>query len=177
MPSLTGVLETSLYVEDLDRASRFYEETLGLTRIEGDDRFRAYGVAGRSGLLLFKRGASNRVAGPPGCPRAARRIASPGCPRADWARTTAAARCIWHFPSLPKIYRHGKNCSSSGELRLRLVSNGRAAAGAFIFATRTIIRWNWPLRVSGRSTEQPSAPRLLARSRQKAVSSPLTVPA
>src|SRR2546430_7750926 len=52
------VLETSLYVEDLDRASRFYEETLGLTRIEGDDRFRAYGVAGRSGLLLFKRGAS-----------------------------------------------------------------------------------------------------------------------
>src|SRR2546430_11826379 len=26
MPSLTGVLETSLYVEDLDRASRFYED-------------------------------------------------------------------------------------------------------------------------------------------------------
>ena len=61
MPSLTGVLETSLYVDDLDRASRFYEETFGLTRIEGDDRFRAYGVGGRSVLLLFKRGASNRV--------------------------------------------------------------------------------------------------------------------
>src|SRR6201982_2731366 len=65
MPSLTGVLETSLYVEDLDRASRFYEETLGLTRIAGGDRFRAYGVAGRSVLLLFKRGASNRVGGLP----------------------------------------------------------------------------------------------------------------
>jgi len=61
MPSLTGVLETSLYVDDLDRASRFYEETFGLARIEGDDRFRAYGVGGRSVLLLFKRGASNRV--------------------------------------------------------------------------------------------------------------------
>lgn len=61
MPSLTGVLETSLYVEDLDRASRFYEEAFGLTRIEGDDRFRAYSVGGRSVLLLFKRGASNRV--------------------------------------------------------------------------------------------------------------------
>jgi catechol 2,3-dioxygenase-like lactoylglutathione lyase family enzyme len=61
MPSLTGVLETSLYVDDLDRASRFYEETFGLTRIEGDDRFRAYSVGGRSVLLLFKRGASNRV--------------------------------------------------------------------------------------------------------------------
>ena len=60
MPSLTGVLETSLYVDDLDRASRFYEETFGLTRIEGDDRFRAYSVGGRSVLLLFKRGASNR---------------------------------------------------------------------------------------------------------------------
>ncbi|MBA0088149.1 MAG: VOC family protein, partial [Acidobacteria bacterium Pan2503] len=62
MPSLTGVLETSLYVDDLDRASRFYEETFGLRRIEGDDRFRAYSVGGRSVLLLFKRGASNRVA-------------------------------------------------------------------------------------------------------------------
>jgi len=61
MPSLTGVLETSLYVDDLDRASCFYEETFGLTRIEGDDRFRAYSVGGRSVLLLFKRGASNKV--------------------------------------------------------------------------------------------------------------------
>jgi len=62
MPSLTGVLETSPYVDDLDRASRFYEETFGLRRIESDDRFRAYSVGGRSVLLLFKRGASNRVA-------------------------------------------------------------------------------------------------------------------
>jgi catechol 2,3-dioxygenase-like lactoylglutathione lyase family enzyme len=61
MPSLTGVLETSLYVDELDRASSFYEEIFGLARIEGDDRFRAYSVGGRSVLLLFKRGASNRV--------------------------------------------------------------------------------------------------------------------
>ena len=61
MPSLTSVLETSLYVDDLDRASRFYEETFGLTRIQGDDRLRAYSVGDRSVLLLFKRGASNRV--------------------------------------------------------------------------------------------------------------------
>ena len=61
MPSLTGVLETCLYVDDLDRASRFYEETLLLARLEGDDRFRAYRVGVRSVLLLFKRGASNRV--------------------------------------------------------------------------------------------------------------------
>jgi catechol 2,3-dioxygenase-like lactoylglutathione lyase family enzyme len=61
VPSLTSVLETSLYVDDLDRASRFYEETFGLTRIHSDDRLRAYSVGDRSVLLLFKRGASNRV--------------------------------------------------------------------------------------------------------------------
>jgi catechol 2,3-dioxygenase-like lactoylglutathione lyase family enzyme len=61
MPSLTGILETSLYVDDLDSASRFYEEIFGLTCIHRDDRLRAYSVGGRSVLLLFKRGASNRV--------------------------------------------------------------------------------------------------------------------
>lgn len=61
MPTLTSVLETSLYVDDLDRASRFYEQTFGLIRIEGDHRFRAYSVGARSVLLLFKRGASNCV--------------------------------------------------------------------------------------------------------------------
>jgi catechol 2,3-dioxygenase-like lactoylglutathione lyase family enzyme len=62
MPSLTGVIETSLYVDDLDRASRFYENLFGLSRIiEGDARIRAYSVGGRSVLLLFKRGASNRT--------------------------------------------------------------------------------------------------------------------
>jgi len=60
MPALNGVLETALYVDDLDRASRFYEDLFGLRRIiEGDTRIRAYSVGERSVLLLFKRGASN----------------------------------------------------------------------------------------------------------------------
>jgi catechol 2,3-dioxygenase-like lactoylglutathione lyase family enzyme len=61
MPTVTGVIETSLYVDDLDRASRFYEGVFALARMFGDDRLRAYGVGNRSVLLLFKRGASNRV--------------------------------------------------------------------------------------------------------------------
>jgi catechol 2,3-dioxygenase-like lactoylglutathione lyase family enzyme len=61
MPSLTGVIETALYVDDLERASLFYEELLGISRMEGDARFRAYNVGGKSVLLLFKRGASNAV--------------------------------------------------------------------------------------------------------------------
>ena len=61
MPALTGILETSIYVDDLERAAGFYEQLFALTSIEGDERFRAYSVGGRSVLLLFKRGASNRV--------------------------------------------------------------------------------------------------------------------
>src|ERR1700676_5168478 len=59
MPTLTGVLETSLYVADLERARQFYETVLGLTRIDGDgERLCAMEVAGRQVLLLFKQGAS-----------------------------------------------------------------------------------------------------------------------
>src|SRR5271169_678155 len=58
MPAMTGIVETAIYVEDVERASAFYEMVLGLQRIAGDDRFRAYSVAGRDVLLLFKRGAT-----------------------------------------------------------------------------------------------------------------------
>ncbi len=55
MPALTGVLETSLYVDDLSRASRFYEEVFTLTKMFGDDRLCAYAVAesGRSFEVCF----------------------------------------------------------------------------------------------------------------------------
>ncbi|AXK80391.1 glyoxalase [Pseudolabrys taiwanensis] len=57
MPKLDRVLETCLYVDDLERAARFYEEVLDLPRLDGDEtRFRAYDVGGQSVLLLFLRG-------------------------------------------------------------------------------------------------------------------------
>lgn len=56
MPQLTGVLETSLYVSDLQRAATFYERIFGLRPMAGDDRFCAYPVAGKQVLLLFVRG-------------------------------------------------------------------------------------------------------------------------
>ena len=65
MPSLTGIIETAIYVDDLDRASRFYEDLFHLDRLHADDRLRAYSVARKSVLLIFKRGAStNGVALP-----------------------------------------------------------------------------------------------------------------
>ncbi len=55
---LKGVLETALYVDDLDQAARFYEDVLGLTVLTSDSRFRAYAVGTRRVLLLFRRGAT-----------------------------------------------------------------------------------------------------------------------
>src|SRR5690242_21767015 len=53
---LDRVLETSLYVDDLERAARFYEQVLGLAALTSDARFKAYDVGGKSVLLLFRRG-------------------------------------------------------------------------------------------------------------------------
>jgi catechol 2,3-dioxygenase-like lactoylglutathione lyase family enzyme len=58
VPAFTGIIESCLYVEDVDRAAEFYEEILGLRRIAGDTRFLAYSVADRDVLLLFKKGAT-----------------------------------------------------------------------------------------------------------------------
>ena len=56
MPALKCILETALYVEDLQAASEFYENVMGLVRITRDDRLSSYDVDGRSVLLLFVRG-------------------------------------------------------------------------------------------------------------------------
>lgn len=57
-PPLLSVLETSLYVADLERATTFYERVMGLSRLHADDRMRAYNVNGVSVLLLSLRGAT-----------------------------------------------------------------------------------------------------------------------
>lgn len=57
-PTLTGVLETALYVEDLDRSQVFYEHLFGFEVLSRIDRMCALAVAGQHVLLLFKRGAS-----------------------------------------------------------------------------------------------------------------------
>ena len=66
-PPVTGVLETALYVADVDRAAEFYERLLG-SRVLLDEpgRMRALDVAGRQVLLLFKLGASARTNPVPG---------------------------------------------------------------------------------------------------------------
>ncbi|WP_404291005.1 VOC family protein [Microvirga sp. RSM25] len=66
MPKLTRVLETALYVADLDRAAAFYGEVLGLPCIHEDHRMGAYDVGGNGVLLLFPQGGSLKRIETPG---------------------------------------------------------------------------------------------------------------
>ncbi|HEV8385356.1 MAG TPA: VOC family protein [Candidatus Acidoferrales bacterium] len=58
MPTVTGVLETSLYVDDLDRSTNFFVSLFGFPVMLADERIRALRVQVGQVLLLFKRGAS-----------------------------------------------------------------------------------------------------------------------
>jgi catechol-2,3-dioxygenase len=66
MPTLLGVLETALYVEEFERACPFYEQLFGLNSIYRDQRLGAYDVGDRSVLLLFLRGRSFETVHTPG---------------------------------------------------------------------------------------------------------------
>lgn len=57
-PSLGGVLETALYVDEIGRARAFYEGVMGLQPMVADARLVAYPVAPGSVLLLFNRGST-----------------------------------------------------------------------------------------------------------------------
>jgi catechol 2,3-dioxygenase-like lactoylglutathione lyase family enzyme len=65
-PRLDGILETVLYVEDLERAAAFYGTVLGLPVLHADSRMRAFDVAGRGTLLLFPRGGTLEPVATPG---------------------------------------------------------------------------------------------------------------
>lgn len=58
MPPLTGILETALYVADLDRSVQFYQAVFGFEVIDSGPRLYALGVAGKQVLLLCKKGAA-----------------------------------------------------------------------------------------------------------------------
>jgi len=64
-PTVEGILETSLYVGDLSRSVRFYQELFDFPVISD---FGERGCAMRAGprqvLLLFKKGASRNISSP-----------------------------------------------------------------------------------------------------------------
>ncbi len=66
MPQLDHVLETALYVDDLETAASFYQDVMALRPLFQDDRLRAFAVGSRSVLLLFRRGGSLETVHMPG---------------------------------------------------------------------------------------------------------------
>jgi tRNA(adenine34) deaminase len=66
-PRVGGVVETSLYVADLERTEDFFRRVFEFETIfEEGNRIKAMGVAGRQVLLLFRIGGSVRPAEAPG---------------------------------------------------------------------------------------------------------------
>lgn len=57
-PPIGGILETAVYVEDLARASAFYERLLGIAPMLKQERLHAFPVAPKEVLLLFPRALS-----------------------------------------------------------------------------------------------------------------------
>ncbi len=66
MPRSAGILETSLYVADLDRARAFYERMFAFEVFVNDPRMVALGVPGGQVLLLFKEGGTDASVSTPG---------------------------------------------------------------------------------------------------------------
>ena len=59
MPKISRLLESSLYVADVDRAAGFYQRLFGFpTLSSAPPRFHALDVSGRQVLLFFKHGTS-----------------------------------------------------------------------------------------------------------------------
>ncbi|HEY7088855.1 MAG TPA: VOC family protein [Tepidisphaeraceae bacterium] len=58
MPNVHGILETALYVADVQNSAAFYRRVFGFATLLESDRLIALDVAGRSVLLLFKAGAT-----------------------------------------------------------------------------------------------------------------------
>ena len=76
MPRVTGILETCLYVADVERSARFYERLFGFERMVSDEHFCAFAVTAansrgqdvpaRNVLILFRHGATAKPIALPG---------------------------------------------------------------------------------------------------------------
>jgi len=103
-PEINGVLETSLYVADMDRSVEFYRQVLGFEPVARDERITAMSVAGRQILLLCKKGASKHWPAPhDGEGELHVAFAIPREQFQDWERRLAEHKvCIEHRRDWPR---------------------------------------------------------------------------
>lgn len=64
MPELSGLLETALYVDDVDRSTRFYQSIFNFPVMVSMQRMAALAIPNSQVLLLFKKKGS--LSGAPG---------------------------------------------------------------------------------------------------------------
>lgn len=57
-PAIERILETALYVEDVERSARFYRDLLGLKPLTCNDHFVALHAGSGTVLLLFEQGSA-----------------------------------------------------------------------------------------------------------------------
>ncbi|MDH4068891.1 MAG: VOC family protein [Ignavibacteria bacterium] len=65
-PAVQGIVETSLYVDDLTRSARFYQDLFGFPELVRDERLCALAVREGQVLLLFRKGESSHPGDTPG---------------------------------------------------------------------------------------------------------------
>ena len=66
VPRVSGQLESSLYVSDLDASTAFYQRVFGFEVLLREDRMVGLAVPGGTVLLLFRRGGSAQPSAVPG---------------------------------------------------------------------------------------------------------------
>ncbi len=111
MPPISGLLETALYVEDMARACRFFEDILGLNPMFSGERLTAFDAGASGVLLVFKRGESHAdvltkggvIPGHDGAGPLHMAFAIPAESYADWRRhlveSGVAIRSEVHWPA------------------------------------------------------------------------------
>ncbi len=65
-PDIDGILETAVYVDDMDAAHAFYSDILGLKRMVAGERLYAYDAGPAQTLLVFYRGHTGEDVDTPG---------------------------------------------------------------------------------------------------------------
>ena len=130
----SGILETVLYAENLDKVRPFYEALLGLECFQATDDRHLFFYCGDQVLLIFNPAKTSvaRVPAPGVPPAHGARGAGHVCFRAE-AAELSRWREIWRMPVS----------------RSRRISNGRAAGDRSMCAIRPAIRSNSPSRESG----------------------------
>lgn len=138
MPSLNGILETVLYVDNLERARAFYEALFALSSVYSDQRMCAYDVAGEV-CCCFSAGES--------------RSTPCNCPAAPFRRMTDRGPVHIAFAIGASEIESGKRGWTRSALASKGGPNSPGAEPASISGIPTGICWNWPPRGCGKAID------------------------